>query len=36
MQATDVMETLNLAWAATSVDQGEVTQRPRLLRDSGP
>ena len=30
------METLDLARAATSVDQGEVTQRPRLLSDSGP
>ena len=36
MQATDVMETLDLARAATGVDQVSVAHRPRLLSDNGP
>ena len=36
MQATDVMETLDLARAATGVDQVPVAHRPRLLSDNGP
>ena len=36
MQATDVMETLDLARAATGVDQVQVAHRPRLLSDNGP
>ena len=36
MQATDVMETLDLARAATSVDHVPVAHRPRLLSDNGP
>ena len=36
MQAIDVMETLDLARAATGVDQVQVAHRPRLLSDNGP
>ena len=36
MQATDVMETLDLARAATGVDAVPVAHRPRLLSDNGP
>ena len=36
MQATDVMETLDLARAATGVDRVRVVHRPRLLSDNGP
>ena len=36
MQATDVMETLDLARAATGVDHVPVAHRPRLLSDNGP
>ena len=36
MQTTDVMETLDLAHAAPSVDQVQVAHRPHLLRDNGP
>ena len=36
MQATDVMETLDLARAATGGDAVPVAQRPRLLSDNGP
>jgi len=36
MQATDVMETLDLARAATGVDRVHVAHRPRLLSDNGP
>ena len=36
MQASDVTETLDLARAATGVDQVRVEHRPRLLSDNGP
>ncbi len=36
MQAADVTETLDLARAATGVDQVRVEHRPRLLSDNGP
>jgi putative transposase len=36
MQATDVMETLDLARARTGVDRVRVRHRPRLLSDNGP
>ncbi len=36
MQAMDVMETLDLARAATGVDAVPVAHRPRLLSDNGP
>lgn len=36
MQATDVMETLDLARAATGLDAVPVAHRPRLLSDNGP
>ena len=36
MQASDVTETLDLAQAATGVDQIQVEHRPRLLSDNGP
>jgi transposase InsO family protein len=36
MQATDVMETLDLARAATGLDDVPVAHRPRLLSDNGP
>jgi putative transposase len=36
MQATDVMETLDLARAVTGVDHVPVAHRPRLLSDNGP
>ena len=36
MKATDVMETLDVARAATGVDQARVELRPRLLSDNGP
>ena len=36
MQASDVTETLDLARAATDVDQVGVEHRPRLLSDNGP
>ena len=36
MQATDVMETLDLARAATGIDHVHVAHRPRLLSDNGP
>ena len=36
MQATDVMETLDLARASTDVDRVAVVHRPRLLSDNGP
>jgi putative transposase len=36
MQATDVIETLDLARAATGVDHVPVAHRPRLLSDNGP
>ena len=36
MSATDVMETLDLARAAASVDRVPVVHRPRLLSDNGP
>jgi transposase InsO family protein len=36
MQAADVTETLDLARAATDVDQVRVEHRPRLLSDNGP
>ena len=36
MQATDVIETLDLARAATGVDAVPVAHRPRLLSDNGP
>ncbi len=36
MQATDVMETLDLARASTGVDRVPVVHRPRLLSDNGP
>ena len=36
MQATDVMETLDLARAATGLDHVPVAHRPRLLSDNGP
>ena len=36
MHATDVMETLDLARAATGVDHVPVAHRPRLLSDNGP
>ena len=36
MQATDVMETLDLARVATGVDAVPVAHRPRLLSDNGP
>ena len=35
MQATDVMETLDLARARTGIDQVRVVHRPRLLSDNG-
>ena len=36
MQASDVMETLDLARAKTGVDRVRVVHRPRLLSDHGP
>jgi transposase InsO family protein len=36
MNATDVMETLDLARAAAGVDRVSVVHRPRLLSDNGP
>jgi transposase InsO family protein len=36
MGATDVMETLDVARAAASVDRVPVVHRPRLLSDNGP
>ena len=36
MQATDVIETLDLARAASGVDAVPVAHRPRLLSDNGP
>ena len=36
MQASDVMETLDLARAKTGVDRVQVVHRPRLLSDNGP
>ena len=36
MQATDAMETLDLARAATGIDHVHVAHRPRLLSDNGP
>ena len=36
MQATDVMETLDLARAATGIDHVHVAHRPRLLSNNGP
>ena len=36
MQTSDVTETLDLARAATGVDQVRVEHRPRLLSDNGP
>ena len=36
MQASDVMETLDLARASTGVDRIRVEHRPRLLSDNGP
>jgi transposase InsO family protein len=35
MQASDVTETLDLALAASGLDQGKVRHRPRLLSDNG-
>ena len=36
MQATDVMETADFARAAPGVDQVQIVQWPRLLRDNDP
>ncbi len=36
MQASDVMETLDLARAKTGIDRVRVVHRPRLLSDNGP
>ena len=36
MQATDVMETLDLARAATGIDHVHVAYRPRWLSENGP
>jgi putative transposase len=36
MGAADVVETLDLARAATGIDQVRVAHRPRLLSDNGP
>ncbi len=35
MQASDVMETLDLAFTASGLDQVKVRHRPRLLSDNG-